>query len=853
MTLLARACLLTLTLAALACPARADDGAWVRFKLDEPTNTAWYARISAYVHVDPWSLPTTVWPSGAVASVSNRLAPGAFSPWFDLKAYAAKRLHGRHNRAGGLAEFPNLVLQFVASTQGNQRVTLELATAPDPAAVVKRVEETYAGNLTSILISPNLKADADALETAGQMSARRLAWAREASGGVRHSPSNLIVQTGLWYAQRPELNLQEAEVLRLLGFNTVGGQTPEIRERFDFKDPGHSWIGFGPALTREGANDQMKKVGEQFAKRKAEAGSPFNFSDEITAPVIGTNAVALAHFRAWLKACGVKPRDLGVPTLDQVIPIETPDALRERQASNAPAANRIFCYSSRFRQFSATERLRWLSDAFHRHVSTNALTSTLPADHPYFSGTGLGMGMGPNPAWSSTPLALDWFDLGRRRAVDLMGIEDWMGLQYMYGPGFTWEGFQLMGFQAAIFRSASRGTMPIIAWVTPSDYTNLSLKASSALCQGAKHLFFWTYGPSAFSTENYWSDLRSAYDGMVRLSRQRAFAERILVPGKPRATRVALLYSISSDLWQPFGYIHMLERRMLYLALTHEQFGVDMLTEEDILDGRLRDYDVLYTADPCLRQDAMDRIRGWVRGGGFLVGTCAAGSRNEFNEPVPGLGPLFGLSTVRQPEPQKGPFHIRAGLNLIPDLDRYPLLPALSNTPAAGALGVRVSVVPEYRARIVSAFTNGEPAVVARDYWRGGTLYIASCPGLAYGKAAGFVPRELKEQWPADLRAFLTAPARFKGGLRRAELSVPVIETGVYDAPAGTALVLANFTYAPVTNLAVRLRLPFKPGTVKSAEAGAIPFACEKADTEWLCAFTMPLGLDDIVICVPGS
>ena len=38
-------------------------------------------------------------------------------------------------------------------------------------------------------------------------------------------------------------------------------------------------------------------------------------------------------------------------------------------------------------------------------------------------------------------------------AVDLFGIEDWMGLQYMYGPDFTWEGFQLMGFQAAMFRS----------------------------------------------------------------------------------------------------------------------------------------------------------------------------------------------------------------------------------------------------------------------------------------------------------------------------------------------------------------------------------------------------------------
>ncbi len=856
MTSITRSSLLALSLIASLIPSGwAEDGAYIRFRLDAPTNAAWYARISAYIHVDPWSLPNVTWPSNAASAVSNRLAPGAFSPWFDLKAYGGHRLHGRHDRAGGIAEFPNLVLQFITPATHRQTVCLELATAPDPAAVIKRVTESYDGNLTSILISPTLKADAESLETGAQMSARRLGWAREASGGVRHSPSNLIVQTGLWYAQRPELNLQEAEVLHLLGFNVVGGQTPEIIARHLFTEPGNSSLYYSPDLTLSGADDQMKRLGERFKKSKTgeEPGSPFNFSDEVTAPLIGTNAASLAPFHAWLKARGIKPRDLGVASLEQVVPIETPADLHERQQANRAAANRVFYYSSRFRQEAASERIRWLSEAFHRHVSATALTSTLPADHPYFSGTGLGMGMGPNPAWGSTPLALDWFDLGRRRSVDLMGIEDWMGLQYMYGPGFTWEGFQLMGFQASIFRSASRGEMPIIAWVTPSDSTNLTLKAASALCEGAKHLFFWTYGPTAFGTENYWSDLRSAYDGMVRLSRQRAFAEPVLLPGRLRDTRVALLYSVSSDLWQPFGYISMLERRLLYLALVHEQYGVDLLTEEDVLAGRLRDYAVVYTADPCLRQDAMDKIRGWVRGGGFLVGTGAAGSRNEFNEEVPGLGPLFGLSTVRSPEVQTGPFHLRAALNRIPDLDRYPLPPPASTGSVIGAIGIRVPVVAEPRARILATFTNGDPAVVARDYWRGGTLYIASCPGLAYGKAAGFVARELKEKWPADIRAFLTGPARARGVQPRVELSEPVVEAGVYDAPNGSALVLANFTYKPVTNLAVTLRLPFKPGKVTSAETGARPFTgetVEKGDS-WRCAFTVNLDLNDILLIEP--
>jgi hypothetical protein len=35
--------------------------------------------------------------------------------------------------------------------------------------------------------------------------------------------------------------------------------------------------------------------------------------------------------------------------------------------------------------------------------------------------------------------------------------------------------------------------------------------------------------------------------------------------------------------------------------------------------------------------------------------------------------------------------------------------------------------------------------------------------------------------------------------------SHPVVEAGLYDAPTGTALVLANFSYRPIEALAVRV------------------------------------------------
>ena len=331
-----------------------------------------------------------------------------------------------------------------------------------------------------------------------------------------------------------------------------------------------------------------------------------------------------------------------------------------------------------------------------------------------------------------------------------------MGLQYMYGPNTTWEGFQLMGFQAAIFRSGSRRnheSIPTIAWITPSDETNLRLKTASALCQGAKHFFYWTYGPTATSTENYWSDLRSAYDGVASVTRQLAAAEHIIAPGKQRRTKVALLYSISSDLWQPFGYVHMLERRLTYLSLIHDQYLVDMVTEKDVAAGRLGEYKVLYVTDPCISGRAVSKIVEWVVGGGHIYGSCAVGSRNEFDEPVVGLGKVFGVRLKGKATVQPGRYHIRGALNGLKFLDTVQMDPKYWYAKGCfGAIGIKVPIDTAPLANITGKFGDGSPAVVRNRFGRGQAVYTATCPAISYGKDAKFVPAELKEIGRASCR-----------------------------------------------------------------------------------------------------
>jgi hypothetical protein len=841
-----------------AIPAHgAVPGLYVRFKLIEPRDTRYYVRLGGFIHQSPWYLPPAVVPAAADQQAAKRIASGEFTAWFDLNQHAGDRLHARMSRAGGVAELPSVTADFITERQCDGRtVVIELATAADEAHVVRQFRESFRGSLTSFLVSPRLAEDADQLETASEMTARRLRWAREASRAAAVSPRQLIVQTSFWSPQREELNLLEAEVLRLLGFNVVGGQSPEVEAKFGFRVPGHTHdVDFSPAATREEVDRLMQAQASRW-KGKLLPGVPFGFSDEITCPAIGENPQALRHFHQWLERRKVDPSDLGLSDLHEAVPIETPDALRQRQQQNRAAANRVFYFTSRFRQQSTTERFRWLTESFHQHFGQGPLTSTLLADHPYFSGTGLGMGMGPNPAWGRPALAADWFEMARSKAVDLAGIEDWMGLQYMYGPDFTWEGFQLMGFQASIFRSGSRGTLPIIAWITPSDETNLRLKSASALCQGAKHFFYWTYGPTCTSTENYWSDLRGAYDGIVKMTRQLAAAEHVIAPGKTRKTRLALLYSISSDLWQPFGYVHMLERRGTYLSLIHDQYLVDMLTEEDIQAGRLEEYDVLYATDPCIQQAAVAAIKSWVAAGGHLFGSTAAGSRNEFNEEIDGLSDLFGIKPAVEVEVQPGQYHLRGALNGMRYLDHVRLSETAPTAEAAtvGVIGAKVTFTPT-TGTVVGRFADGSPAAVSHDYGKGKAFYVGACPAIAYIKEAKFVPRELKEKWPAPIRRWINSVARRRGVPRLVQLSHAVVEAGVYDAPQGTALVLANFTYQPIECLKVRLFTPGPVHSVTSLERGSLRFSPQTPARNGhppgyphAATFSLSLGLNDIVV-----
>eukprot|EP01045_Picozoa_sp_COSAG04_P044963 COSAG04_NODE_15520_length_529_cov_1.318605_1_plen_100_part_10 len=69
--------------------------------------------------------------------------------------------------------------------------------------------------------------------------------------------------------------------------------------------------------------------------------------------------------------------------------------------------------------------------------------------------------------------------------------------------------------------------------------------------------------------------------------------------------KVALLYSETADIWfSPLGTPGA-AKRSLYLAIRHAQLPVDIVTEDDCVNGVLNHYSFLFVVDPHVSESAM--------------------------------------------------------------------------------------------------------------------------------------------------------------------------------------------------------------------------------------------------------
>ena len=123
--------------------------------------------------------------------------------------------------------------------------------------------------------------------------------------------------------------------------------------------------------------------------------------------------------------------------------------------------------------------------------------------------------------------------------------------------------------------------------------------------------------------------------------------EDYVVDGRVRQARVALVLSSPDDFWG--GNVntrlaaHNNERKAIYYALRHAQVPVDMLSEDDVIDGLADDYEVIYLTQRWAHSRFVEALEKWVERGGTLVALAGGGFLDEFNRPNPRVASLYGV------------------------------------------------------------------------------------------------------------------------------------------------------------------------------------------------------------------
>ncbi|MCW3052104.1 MAG: Beta-galactosidase trimerization domain protein [Chthonomonadales bacterium] len=791
---------------------------YVRFKLLAPSGERTRVVVGGFRHSEPWYFP----------EIAAEVAGGTWSGWIDLSAWP---WHGRLDRSGGVAEWP--AMKLTASQIGAEKplqgcaFAVQLADQPDEKSAIVSFEERSASNAIAFLVPNPLREHAGEFETGSQMAARHLAWARAATHGKPIQLKHFDILTALWGHYDPALEREDLETLHTLGFNVVSNADPRQAQAAGMR----TYRQTGLYVPDPEVADRQWEAGEGAAIRKALATPETRRQTEAVAHWVVADEVSALDlrsvdpdkrngwFRDYLHRSGVTAKDLGRPLDLAEYPAAAMVAERLPGDADLPT-HRLLYYAAKFSQWWSVRQLRHTSGLVHGSLP-GMKTETLLPSHGFF-----GNAWGPAYLGMSYRM-LDYFQMGSQQAVEELSAEDWLGLNHMYGPGFTWTGGQTFGYYNALLRSAIQDRpIALRSLITPSDDVYLRLKAYSALAQGTKSFFFWTYGPTYIGTENYWSDLRSEYEGIANLNRALAPSEEVLFPANPVRDPVAILYSVSHDLWHTNDAAAFVEKRLLWHSLRHLGIQPDFLCEEDVEQGRLKQYKVLYIPDWCITRKASAAIDAWVRQGGIVSLSAGAATHDEFNTPYvpPFARTVWAAPASLQLPKQNHTYNERTDLPT--------LTPLTTATVRNGAqpftlpvLGCRLNLRADLASRptaLRATFADGSPAAAVVKHGRGQVFGTGFLPMLAYGQLAAFKPKTLEERWPAAPRTLTQLPLTLAKVTPQVYVSVPVVEAGLLTGPNGSALVLANYAYQPLPSLGIDIKLTHKITRIISVEGNPV-------------------------------
>ncbi len=589
---------------------------------------------------------------------------------------------------------------------------------------------------------------------------------------------------------------------------------------------------------------EMENYAAKLSDEQKKSFKVMSLGDEIHLGNINWKDPAMQEkFTAWLKARGVTAGDLGG--------VNPADAKLADRATNG----RIGWYAQTFNE---EERF-----GFFRDLTAKAKALIGPQVE-----TGANYSPHPTPMYYG-PI-YQWVDIFKHNGMTMYWAEDYV-FSVPMPP-------QIISWMLATVRCAVKyHNQKVHFYVMPhapgqrADYLRRSMIYAPGA--GADHIDnFWIAPPETF-TENFvaW-DYTDTYRAIHESIFDTAAAEFLLVGSKVRPGRTAVVLSKATDhnerkMKVPKAEDHLMaqsknadatvqqtlgrvEAQMLYLALLHGQHKVELITEDDIAEGILKDLDVVYFAGEWIDHRAPAALESWIKAGGVLYASAGLGIRNEFNEPDSSLLKVLGLKGA---EPAvKNLAVIRATLEL-------PVATPIGTIKMDGAtipaVGLRQNLLPA-AAKTLATWSDNKPAVTVHELGKGKAYAVGTLAGCSYMKSGLPVQPfarggNLCPVAPTKFDAAATRLVRLgvdaKNPAEPAVCSNPFVEAILKEGQKGAVLTLANWTDKPIAGLEIKVRLPSKPREARSVQNNktvAVTFqdgvATFATDLEWADYILLP-------------
>jgi len=708
------------------------------------------------------------------------VAPRQWSPWINIGPFC--RLVHNETLRMTLPQPAGFQVQFARDSGGRQLVG-DLTVREDDVVVVP-LEITWKPD-ARVRNSQDYAREVIALCRSKWRTANRGRKPRE------------ILFYGAFRGEQPWI----AELKDALGYNTL------LPDNYDHAavDGYHQHAGNPKAIEKH-----AEKIPDRSKFRV------LSFGDEISLGRIQYDDPEMQQrFRTWLARNRYTKDDLGV----------APEKAQLVESGNSPPA----WYSQLFNEEERFAHYRSLTAVARKQIGPQVLTGA------NFSPHHLALCYGP---------VYKWVDLFKHDGMSMFWAED-----YIFSVP---EVPQVISWMCAQMRCGVKyRRQPIHFYVMPHapGQEPSYVRRNLLICigNGVRHIDNFWVAPEENFTENYvaWGKLdsfRTLHEGIYDV----AEAEPYRVGGTVRPARVAIVLSKATDFNEsrfevdpdkdPFlrqcrnaaesaGQLRQTicrkDQQMLYLALRHAQHAVELITEDDVVDGYLHRYDVVYFAGEWIDRRAVKELDAWVRRGGILYATAGIGHLDQFGRDEPQMMKLLGLKGCTT---QKNLYIMRTLLEL-PLAEPVDVISL--NGKRIPAIGMKQVLVPD-GADVLGTWSDGTAAVTVHELEKGKAFAVGTLAGSSYMKTGlrrvPFARGGQKNLYnPVDCDPGAATLVRLgvdaKSVPRAILCNNPGVEAVVIDhRQRGTLVTLINWSNRPIKALQVYLKLPAAPKTVRSVQ-----------------------------------